>query len=580
MPRLPLLKQIPLKRSVTDKFLGYRRAEKIGRGEFYHTENLCSDFYPLMASRNKRGVLSSLSNPLGMVGKSSLLWLDDRKLYVNGEETAELPISLGEKQLVSMGAYLIIFPDKYYVNCERPEDRGYMESFFESHGPVSFSLCSGEGEELGEIEVSVSQPESPQNGQYWIDSSHSPHSLKRYSAANEMWVSIETVYVRLGCPGMGADFRENDAVEISGCEGSEELLSLNGSHIIESRGQDYILIQAMLSNFVQQTEGSVKITRKIPDMDFVIEAENRLWGCKYGMVEGKAVNEIYACALGDFRNWNRFQGLADDSYRASLGSDGPFTAAVTHMGYPIFFKENCLHKVYISANGGHRIADSACEGVQLGSHKSLALLGDSLFYLGNRGICLYEGSLPRCISQNLGDVKYHRGVGGSLGDKYYISMLSSDDKAHLFVYDSRLKLFHREDSLKALCFARFGGELYCIDEDSKKLIAITGSKGDKEKDFHWQADSGLLTYSQSEQKYLGRIIFRLSLPVGAYADVFIDYDSQGVFHHAAHVEGSGTGSFSLPVRPRRCDHFRLRLTGYGSVRLYSTVLVIESGSDY
>ena len=39
-------------------------------------------------------------------------------------------------------------------------------------------------------------------------------------------------------------------------------------------------------------------------------------------------------------------GLSTDSYYGNLGTDGKFTGAITHMGYPLFFKENCLHKVY------------------------------------------------------------------------------------------------------------------------------------------------------------------------------------------------------------------------------------------
>ena len=29
-------------------------------------------------------------------------------------------------------------------------------------------------------------------------------------------------------------------------------------------------------------------------MDYVVQSGNRLWGCKYGMADGRAVNEIYA----------------------------------------------------------------------------------------------------------------------------------------------------------------------------------------------------------------------------------------------------------------------------------------------
>lgn len=580
MPRLPLLREVKLKRAVTERFLGYNHNMKIGAGEFYHMENMSSDNFPLLSSRSKRGLMQSLKEPGGIAAKSEPMWIDEGRLYMNGRPiSGDTIISPGEKTMVSMGAYLLIFPDKLYFNCENPEDKGSIEAFYESSGAVDYSLCSLSGAEYGEAIVSETEPENPKNGQLWIDSSKIVHSLKQYSSASEMWAEPETVYTKISAIGIGRDFSERDAVEIEGCQGSEQILSLNGTKLIEKRGEDFILVQGMLSQAYSQTEGTVKISRKMPDMDFLTEAENRLWGCKYGLVEGKTVNEIYACALGDFKNWNRFQGIADDSYRASVGTDGPFTAACTHLGYPLFFKENALHKVYISSSGAHRIADTACRGVEQGSHKSLAAMGEKLFYKSSDRICLYEGSIPRGISQALGDISYHGGIGGCMGDKYYISMLDEKQQSHLFAYDSLRGLWHREDDLRPMGFAGCGKELYCIDETGR-LIAMGGSQGAEEEDFHFSAQSGLMGYSQTEHKYIGRLILRLRLPIGSEANVYIQYDSDGSWIKAGQIQGRGTGSFSLPLRPRRCDHFRLKITGSGQFRLYSIVKIIESGSDY
>ena len=87
-------------------------------------------------------------------------------------------------------------------------------------------------------------------------------------------------------------------------------------------------------------------------------------GCKYGIVDGQAVNEIYACALGDFRNWNSFAGLSTDSYAAARGSDGPFTGAAACMGGVVFFKESCMERIYPAAGGGHQIVTVPCSGVR------------------------------------------------------------------------------------------------------------------------------------------------------------------------------------------------------------------------
>ena len=99
------------------------------------------------------------------------------------------------------------------------------------------------------------------------------------------------------------------------------------------------------------------------------------------------VNELYACALGDFRNWNRFLGVSTDSYFVSLGSDGPFTGAIAQGGHPLFFKERCLHKVYGQIPANFQVQTNMCRGVQKGCEKSLAIVDEVLYYKSFSGIC-------------------------------------------------------------------------------------------------------------------------------------------------------------------------------------------------
>ena len=46
------------------------------------------------------------------------------------------------------------------------------------------------------------------------------------------------------------------------------------------------------------------------------------------------------------------------------------------------------------------------------------------------------------------------------------------------------------------------------------------------------------------------------------------------------ASGAGTGHFLFPVRPHRCDHLQLRLSGQGEMRLLSISRILETGSDY
>lgn len=596
MPYLPTLAEIRQTQQVTDVFAGYNHNMKIREGEFFDMENLTSAYYPLLANRGKRGKLMQLDKPKAMLAKSKLAYIDGTRLFYGGDditsylESAGFAISAHEamlpKQLISMGAYMVIYPDKLYINTENYTDCGSIEASFStvSGSAVSFALCKADGSEYGEATISSSAPSIETNGALWIDTSGDTHALKQYSASSGMWVQVPTVYTKISYAGIGKSFAKYDGVTISGCSASgtdleKQIEALNGSKMIYDRGDDYIVVVGILDQAFTQASGSITVSRSMPDLDFITEAENRLWGCKYGLVNGKTVNEIYCCALGDFKNWNQFLGLATDSYAASVGTDGPWTGAVTHLGYPIFFKENCLHKVYISSTGAHKIVDTACRGVQTGSHNSLVVVNETLYYKSVTDICAYDGSLPVSVSSQFGTERYFEASAGGIGEKYYVSMKDIRGSWHLFVYDTAKGFWHREDSTRALHFAKCGGELYFVDADTNILMCVYGSEGTLEDTVKWSAVTGLIGYSAVGRKYVSRFNIRMKLPPGSKADMYIQYDSDGEWHHVGHMEGVGTNTFMLPVRPRRCDHFRFKIEGSGEVRIYSLAKIFESGSD-
>ena len=117
------------------------------------------------------------------------------------------------------------------------------------------------------------------------------------------------------------------------------------------------------------------------------------------------------------------------------------------------------------------------------------------------------------------------------------------------------------------------GRVQCVDGSAE------GRPENGDEPLPWCAVTGLMGYGTVEQKYISRFHLRMLLPVGSTAQVYIEYDSDGVWHHAGHLTGTGTKTFLLPVRPRRCDHFRIKLTGTGDVRVYSFAKIMEVGSD-
>ena len=577
--KYPILTEQDSRRDMISAFKGYNHNLRIGDNEFYDMKNLTSSNYPVLSLRPKRGVYASPTSPSGLIAKDSLCYIDGRYFIMN-----EYRIDLGltddgvQRTLVSMGAYVIIMPDKKYVNTADITDFGDIEAIVRTTDTVSFQLCKVDGTDYGDMTVQDEEPSEPANMALWIDTSTTPHTLKQYSSASAMWVSIATTYIKISATGIGKPFAEGDGVTISGVA-SEDLQDLNSTMLIMARGDNYIVVTGILDTVTSQEE-VITVSRRMPYMDFMIESENRLWGCRYGTdINGNVVNELYACKLGDFKNWNCFAGISTDSYVVSLGTDGQFTGAITHLGYPLFFKETCLHKVYGNYPANYQIQTTTCRGVQKGSSRSLAIVNEVLYYKSGTAICSYDGSLPVGISEALGEVSYSGAVAGTIGNKYYISMADPQGLYHLFVYDTMRGMWHLEDNTQAKEFCTCRGELYYIDAADTNIHTVLGSGTVNTAKIPWMAETGILGTDSPDKKYISRLVIRMYLEVTSEMDVYIQYNSMGEWEHLFTILGKDLQSFPIPIRPRRCDHLRLRLVGKGEAKIFSICKTTEQGSD-
>ena len=582
--RYSTLNELPTTRDMVDVFGGYNHNLRINDGEFYDMTNMTSDHYPVLAPRQQRGVYKSGINPQGLIAKDALCYVDGSNFVID-EYIVDMGLSTAvedcPKQLISMGAYVIILPDKKWINTADITEFGNIEASVTTEGTVNFSLCSLDGADYEIKNTQDTEPESPENMDYWIDTSTQPHTLKQWSSVSSMWVTVPTTYIKISATGIGVPFKQYDGVKISGLTGSEysDIAAIDGAFVVWTKGDDYLVIVGMLDTTRSLTD-AVTVARTMPDMDFVTESENRLWGCRYGIAEdGNVVNEIYASKLGDFKNWNCFMGLSTDSYVVSVGTDGQFTGAVTHLGYPLFFKENCMHKIYGNYPANYQLQTTACRGVQKGCSASLAIVNEVLYYKSRQGVCAYDGSLPTEISTQLGNEVYDAAVGCAHHDKYYISMRGADGEYDLFVYDASKGLWHREDATQVKLFCSCDDELYYVDGAGGSIKTMLGS-GTKDTDkVTWMAETGALGTDSPDRKYISRLTVRMSMEIGATVSFKIQYDSVGDWETQCVLTGNSLRSFAIPLRPRRCDHFKLRIEGTGDARIYSIAKIIEEGSD-
>ena len=614
--RLPTLSELATSRDMIDVFGGYNHNLRIGENEFYDMTNLSSAHYPLLAPRRQRGTfLKTEHKPVGLIEKDSLCYAYQKgsNLFfsmngdsydlgmINGFEINENT----ERTLVSMGAYVIILPDKMYINTKDTTDFGYIEASYssaikdsdgnESVETARFQVCRMDGEvyevdttgpeEPGDIQTSAdgkSETKVIDNGHVWLDTSVTPNSLKIYSEATGMWSSVATTYLRITVRGIGAAFKEFDGVRISGITVSTEN-DLNTPMVIYSiPDEDSIVVVGLLKGGYDATQDTaITVERVMPNMDFVIESNNRLWGCRYGLNRsGEVVNELYCSKLGDFKNWECFAGISTDSYYVSLGTDGQFTGAISYLGQPLFFKENCLHMVYGSFPAEFQVQDTACRGVQKGSGKSLAMVNEVLYYKSRTGICSYSGSLPVEISSVLGEKAYSNAVACGYKGKYYVSMKDvSNEKYVLFVCDTEKGMWHKEDELHVKAFCPVDEEIYLIDNATNAIRTLFGSGEKDTAPIKWMAESGIIGCGSPDKKYVSRLSVRLSMDIGAKVIFYIQYDSSEHWEYVCIVKGNSLRTMTLPIRPKRCDHFKLKIEGEGNAKIFSITKVTEQGSD-
>ena len=138
----PTLRPVAQSRQMLSTFLGLDRSDRPAEGAFIHMENLSSDCFPVLSPRKQRTVHTQ-GLTLGIIGADILTQGADgviypglalcyadaktRRLVVDGQTTALTISPTTQKWMVRMGAYVLVFPDKKYLNTLDLTDYGSME---------------------------------------------------------------------------------------------------------------------------------------------------------------------------------------------------------------------------------------------------------------------------------------------------------------------------------------------------------------------------------------------------------------------------------------------------------------------
>lgn len=510
------------------RFAGYTK-----KGEYENAvvdmKNMCFDNYPSIRTRAKRRIATRLSKPNGIFSLNKLYWVDGDTLYCQGEEVCKVQDNL--KSFCKMGAYLVIMPDGIVVNTE-DNSYAYMDTI---HDVLSATVCFCD--------------------MYGENCDEAAGYIKIYLAPS--FVSVD------------------DYIGIYDCD--EKLAGWHRVSAVSDETSEFLVVDY---NYDTLPTTAMKIRRGFPQNDCMVSVNNRLW------CADSESHEIYASGLGSPFNWNRYEGISTDSFAATVGSSGSFTAAATLYSYAYFFKDDCVHKVYGDTPQDFVITQEPIKGVRSDSKNSVAYINGGIAYLSTDGFYFFSGSEARCISDSLGTTVYYDAAGGAVGNKYYVSCFEKTGKntgeSVLLCYDFENGLWARLDSKRVIMFCEHENLLYAITNDGELLcfddeecFGLGGNELEDEVEFECVVKT--LSQSSYSAKYLQRII--CDIRCDKTARVSVSYDGES-FLKAYEISTNNRHQLSIPCKALRGGAVWIKVEGSGEAEIFSITKLYEKGGSF
>lgn len=511
-------------------FGGLNQSSVGADNEFLDMKNVSSRLYPSLTLCEQSVPFADLNEPFQFFWKNDNYFITADTIMKQGENGKRLKLNRKDldRMLVGMGAYICIFPDKQVYNTATGELLD-MEASYTQSGSISIAP-----------------------------------------------VSEGSSFVKIQGTNLGKAFKKDDVVTLSGFTQYTDVL--NGAKAIKEIGDNFIVITAVDENGAAlrsiTEESGVKIERKLPDLDFVCEFNNRLWGCS------SANHEIYASKLGDPTNWNSYQGTAADSYAVSVGSDGDFTGVISQQGYVVFFKEYYIHTIYGTKPSNFSLDTVQARGVMKGCSKSLCHVNETVMYVGRDAIMAYTGGMPESVSDKL-NLRWSSAVANQWKGKYYVD-LTFFNKTTTYVYDLVHNVWMKEDEHENKLLSRFyaNGILFETREKERHISSrFTSLEEIRTGDMDWYLESVYLEEGTIDQKKVHSLQFNVELETDAYFAVYVRYDNDVTWRRVASVNADRRNTYTVPLKLKKCERYQYRLEGHGWFILYGMSKTIGKGSE-
>lgn len=489
-------------------------------------------------------------------------------LWYNGKKVDGLELIACKKRCAYLNGYIIILPDKMYYNIDS--------------GKFGYIL----GSRTGSFNVSDYEGFYT-NGQYferalepWLTHGDGYYNkiVFAWGSDNNSTIGMQLTY---GIYDLTKLFKSGDKVNITQRTSAGQSIAkiTDGEYVINdvtpnsitfysnsfagaAFGDDSLVVDSQTDYWYL---GTISISKIMPDMDDLCVANNRVWGCKN--------DTIYACALGDCLSWHSGLGTAADATFIETGDAGAFVGCCEYGGYPTFFKENEMYRVYGTTSYNFALKKAADYGLEKNSSDSLCVVDSVLFFLSPKGVCAYTGGIPSVVSGGL-RIHLSDGVAGTDGRRYYLDAYDGSGR-RIYVYDSNYRIWTSEYSDSKPCgMINTDNVLWCMNE-SGESVSISGNVSDAElellPDRKAYIESNDFYNDSMDAKHFGRIKIRACVnPKYNPLEIYVCYDSSGKWSKIGEIfnQSNRKNISEFGFHPMRCDHFRIRLECKGEFVLY------------
>lgn len=488
-----------------------------------------------------------------------LVYTTAEGIYLDGKGTlTAIPgLSAGDKTLVNIGAYIVILPDWSLINTADAENPVTM---------AKGSLLTGD---LLEYNQNQTKPTVSIYKLFYVDAPTTEVTASGLAVGDSVKLSWtygkRKMSKQLTINNIGIESYTGSGMTSIGFDTSDMPNTM--WFYTEGRAMDQFRVPRITGATIQ---------RVMPDLDYVVEYNNRLWGCS------SANHEIYCSKIGEPLVWGAYSGISTDSWAATVGTDGDFTGACVFNGCVLFFKEDCVHSVYGTKASNFTITTYTVRGVQKGSAKSLCISEGLLYYKAPEGIFTFNGSASSRFDGKLCVDRDSRTACGTADDRYIVMAMSDGT---VFYYDKLHSVWYNRTLPNVISMHNFSGSLYAITKDSNKamqkvmLTTDVGMSG-RMAETAFEAISGelcrgeLTSTSSYTRKAMHTVIKKLTMSLEEWHQqgvssvqftVSVQYDGgdwQTAYSYDGTVEEADNNVVTLiPTIPMRCQRLRIKISG-------------------